>query len=282
MQAILHFAMEQSKNSNQNRKPQPQRQRPLRLRLPFDNRNEDPINWIYDNRVGLCVTLIAFLTFAIVFVVAKIDTSTPELPNTIYIDFGEEEPSIEELLQEKKRLEEEIRQKNDYDWSSVRNLSSNENALNENLEDDKGINVSELNAEAEAVERKMQANREAYEKGVIKAEAASTPTKGSAEGKKGKDVKRKGQVTVDFSFKNPVRYSRHLIKPAYRCEGGGVVEVTATLNQSGKVIAAVVTSGGDECMRATARDAALRSTFDINHNAPAKQQGTITYTFIPQ
>jgi hypothetical protein len=274
--------MEQQKNSNQNRPQQPRRPRPQRLRLPFDNRNEDPINWIYDNRVGLCVTLIAFLVFAIVFVVAKIDTSTPEIPNTIYIDFGEEQPSIEEILQEKERLEEEIRQKSDIDWSSVRNLSSNENALNESLEDEKGTDVSELNAAAEATEREMRANREAYEKGVIKASAAGKSQSKGESSSETKNVKRKGQVTVDFSFKDPVRYSKHLIKPAYRCEGGGVVKVSATLNQSGKVIAAVVIEGGDECMRATARDAALRSTFDINHNAPTKQQGTITYTFIPQ
>jgi hypothetical protein len=47
-------------------------------------------------------------------------------------------------------------------------------------------------------------------------------------------------------------------------------------------VSAWVQSGGDECMRQTAIESARNSRFDINNNAPAKQQGTITYIFIPQ
>ena len=96
------------------------------------------------------------------------------------------------------------------------------------------------------------------------------------------DTKAKGSVTVSFSFKNPVRYSRYLVKPAYRCEGGGEVVVKATIDRAGKVLSAVVVSGGDECMRQTAISAAKGSTFDHNSDAPQKQEGTITYIFIPQ
>ena len=40
-------------------KPKPAR-RP-RIKLPFDNRREDVGSWTYDHRIGLCVTLIAYL-----------------------------------------------------------------------------------------------------------------------------------------------------------------------------------------------------------------------------
>jgi len=178
---------------------------------------------------------------------------------------------------------EEVRRNNqNIDWNSIRNLSSNENALNENLEDEKGTNTSALNASAEATEREMKANREAYERGLREVDAIGENRSRTANGKERKDTKRKGSVTVSFSFTNPVRYSRHLVKPAYRCEGGGEVIVSVVVNQSGEVTSAWVESGGDECMRQTAVESALNSRFDINNSAPAKQRGTITYIFIPQ
>lgn len=270
--------MEQKSDNTQKREPQPPRPRQARLRLPFDNRKEDPVNWIYDNRVGLCVTIIVYLVLSIVFVSAKIGASKHAVNETMYIDLGEVELVSEEL----ERLKEEVRKKSDIDWKSIRNLSSNENALNENLDDEKGTDVEELNAAAETVERERKANQEAYERGLREANAIGENRK-TAEGEKEyKDSKRKGNVTVSFSFKNPIRYSRYLVKPAYRCEGGGEVIVSVVLNQRGEITSAVVTSGGDECMRQTAIESALNSRFDINNSAPTKQQGTITYIFIPQ
>ena len=43
-----------------------------RLNLPFDNRRQDAGTWAYEHRVGLCVTLIAYLVLMIVFVVIEI------------------------------------------------------------------------------------------------------------------------------------------------------------------------------------------------------------------
>lgn len=264
---------QQTTRQSQSRKP--------KLRLPFDNRSEDPVGWIYDNRIGLCVTVIVYLVLSIVFVSAKIGTSKRSADETIYIDLG----AVELLEEERDRLLEEVKRNNqnqNIDWSAVRNLSSNENALNEKLEDAKGTNASALNASAEATEREMRANREAYERGLREANAINDGCSQGNNGKERKDSKVNGSVTVSFSFKNPVRYSRYLVKPAYRCEGGGEVIVSVVVNQRGEVISAVVKSGGDECMRQTAVESARNSRFDINNNAPTKQQGTITYIFIPQ
>ena len=269
--------MEHTSDNTPKTNSQSSRPRQPRLRLPFDNRREDFISWIYDNRIGVCVTTIVYLLVSIIFVSAKIGTSKREVPETIYIDLG----AVELVSEELERLKEEVR-KSDIDWKSIRNLSSTENALNENLEDEKGIDVSELNAAAEAVERERKANQEAYERGLREANAIGTKGQSGDSGEERKDSKRKGSVTVSFSFTNPVRYSRHLVKPAYRCEGGGEVVVAAVLNQRGEVVSAWVQSGGDECMRQTAVESARNSRFDINKNAPAKQQGTITYIFIPQ
>ena len=259
----------------------PPRQKPRRerIRLPFDNRRTDAISWIYDHRIGLCITIIIYLVAMIAFVLTKIGGSKRAVEDTMYIDLG----AVELLEDERDRLLEEVRRKNsEIDWNSIRNVASNENALNENLEDEKGTDVAELNAAAEATERERQANREAYERGLREANAIGKESdNGKGESKK-QDTKRKGTVTVSFSLKNPTRYSRHLVKPAYRCEGGGEVVVAIIVNQRGEVTQAWVESGGDECMRQTAVQSARGSRFDINKSAPAKQQGTITYIFIPQ
>lgn len=273
--------MEQKSDNTTQNAPQPPRQRRPRMKLPFDNRRQDFASWIYDNRVGLCITTIIYLSLSIVFVISKISTSSYKSPDTIYIDLS----SVELLEQERDRLLEEIKRHNTHiDWNSIRNLSSNENALNENLQDEKGTKTAELNDAAEEVERQMQENREAYERGLNEADAISNskPKGNGGNDKDAKDVKRKGNVTVSYSFSNPVRNKRYLVIPAYRCEGGGEVVVSAVLNQSGDVISASVISGGDACMQETAIRAARGSRFNIDNNAPTRQEGTITYIFIPQ
>lgn len=257
----------------------PQQLRRPRLRLPFDGRKADAGSWTYDHRVGLCVTLVAYLLLMIVFVASKIVVGRKPAEQGMFIDLQ----TLAELERERDRLLEEVRdrQAEQFDWQSVRNLSSNENALNERLTDDRGTDASELNdAAADALER-MRANREAYERGLAE-EQAIRDREGTPDGEEHRDAKVKGMVTVSFSFVDPVRTGRHIEIPAYLCEGGGEVVVAATIDRNGKVISARVTSGGDACMRDAALRASRVSVFNIDENAPAKQTGTITYIFIPQ
>ena len=272
--------MEQQPNNSGNNTPKRPAPRRDRLRLPFENKRQDPMNWIYDHRVGLFFTIVAFLVSAIVFVTAKIVTEVRETPDTIYIemDFTEEQEKRPEPPKQKPKAR-EIN-----DWRSVRNVSSNEAATEvEKERPTHQINDDELRKAAEAVQKGLNDNFEAYEKGLAEVNAIGRETQNKEESKgKVEDSKRKGNVTVSYCFTDPTRYATYLVKPAYRCEGGGEVVVSAVLNQSGKVISAKVESGGDACMRSVAVNAALGSTFDINHDAPKKHEGTITYIFIPQ
>jgi hypothetical protein len=268
-------------NTTSAKGPNPPRRRRNTLKLPFDNRSQDIGSWAYDHRVGLCVTIIIYLIIGIGFFASKIVIGRKASQQGMYIDLQE----LAMLEKERDRLAEEVRRANqNIDWSKIRNTSSNENALNENLADDRGTNTSSLNEDAEAVEQRMKANREAYERGLRDAKRAGERSEDSNDdsSSNNSDKKVKGSVTVSFSFDNPVRYSRHLVKPAYRCEGGGEVVVKVAIDRMGKVLYAYVESGGDECMRQTAVGAAKSSRFDHNNSAPAKQEGTITYIFIPQ
>lgn len=251
-----------------------------RIRLPFDQRREDAGTWAYDHRVGLCVTLIAYLLLMIVFVSSKIVVGRRVSQQGMFIDLQ----TLAELEQERERLEREVRerqQQDPIDWRSIRNEASNENALNERLQDDRGTNTAALNEAAAAAEARMRANREAYEEGLAE-ERAIRERRGREDGAERQDRKVKGRVTVSFSLTNPVRTSRWLEVPAYRCEGGGEVVVAVTVNRAGEVAAARVEEGGDECMREAALQAARASLFNIDSSAPARQTGTITYIFIPQ
>lgn len=254
--------------------------RPQRLRLPFDNRREDAGEWAYDHRVGLCVTIIVYLLLGIAFVGSKITLGTRSHTQGVYIDLH----TVDVLEDERDRLQQEVRRNNSaIDWKSIRNAQSNDNALNENLADDRGTRTSELNAKASDVSADMRANRDAYERGLAEADELGrrAADDGTAADEKLTDRKL-SNVTVTFSLKDPVRYKRDLAVPAYRCEGGGEVVVSITVDRGGRVVAASVVSGGDECMRDASVQAARASLFNIDESAPARQTGTITYIFIPQ
>ena len=261
--------------------PEPEKRvkRP-RLRLPFEKRKQDAGSWTYDHRIGLCVTLIAYLVLMIAFVSSKIVVGRKPHTQGMYIDLQ----TLAELEQERDRLERLARERQEQDpidWRSIRNQASNENALNEKLRDDRGTNAAALNEAAAEAEARMRANREAYEQGLAE-ERAIRERRGKEDGAERQDRKVKGRVTVSFSITDPVRTSRYLEVPAYLCEGGGDVTVSVTVDRAGKVTGARVTEGGDDCMRESALRAARNSLFNIDNSAPARQTGTITYIFIPQ
>lgn len=251
-----------------------------RLNLPFEGRKQDPGTWSYDHRIGLCVTLIAYLVLMIVFVGSKIVVGSKPHTQGMYIDLQ----TLSELEKQRDRLEKQVREKQEQDpidWRSIRNQASNENAMNEKLKDDRGTNTRAISQAAGEAQERMRANREAYEQGLAE-ERAIRERRGKADGEQHQDRKIKGRVTVSFSLANPVRTSRHLEVPAYQCEGGGEVVVEITVDRTGKVVGARVSQGGDDCMRDSALRAVRQSIFNIDNSAPARQTGTITYIFIPQ
>ena len=261
--------------------PRPKPRKP-KMRLPFDNKKQDAGEWAYDHRLGLSVMVIVYLILGIVFFSSKIIIGSRPHTQGIYVDLQ----TLEELEKEKERLQREIelKRQQDIEWSKIRNLQSNDAVLNEELKDDRNSNTAALNEAIKSVAEGMKANRAAYEAGVKEAESIlnDRPQSEQTNQKKGEDSKYKGGVTVRFEFRNPVRTKRHLVVPAYTSDTGGQVEVSVTLNQGGEVIAARIKSGGNEVMREEALKAARQSLFNIDNSAPARHEGVIIYTFLPQ
>lgn len=101
----------------------------------------------------------------------------------------------------------------------------------------------------------------------------------------GKLVVYKGPTNIYFDLSNPVRNQVNLYVPVYKCQGAGQVVVNIIVNQNGDVENASIDkqkSDFNECLFEAAYDAALRSTFNNDAKAPAKQKGTITYLFVAQ
>ena len=86
-----------------------------------------------------------------------------------------------------------------------------------------------------------------------------------------------------ISFNLSGRKGVSLPKPVYPGDDEGVVVVRVTVDKNGNVTAAEPGARGttisDPRFHAEARQAALKAKFDKNENAPAFQQGTISYRF---
>ena len=71
--------------------------------------------------------------------------------------------------------------------------------------------------------------------------------------------------------------------PEYDCNEEGKVVVTISVDQSGKVISAQPgakgTTNSASCLLSRAKEAALRTKFNADSNAPSKQVGLIIYNF---
>jgi len=92
-----------------------------------------------------------------------------------------------------------------------------------------------------------------------------------------------GRGTEGISFDLGGRKAKSLIKPPYDLQKEGTVVVAITVDRNGRVTDATpgikgsTTLDGD--LLKLAKEAALKTTFESNNDAPIIQKGTITYIF---
>ncbi len=262
------------------------------IKLPFEGERIDIGTWVYRHRVGLYVTIIGYLLIAIGFVTVKISMEINPLAHNIAIDL-QELADLERQRDELQRSVEMLQQLGAEQMDEVQNRASNESAneqqsqrsqSNQANQNDQMSETDRLLKESAEKMRQMEQNRANYENGVAEAQAIKNRKSGGDSGtdQERRDSKVRGNVTVAYSFTDPVRHAQRLIVPAYQCEGGGEVIVNVTLNRNGDVTAAKIASGGDLCMQQTALSAAQASKFNLDSSAPAKHTGQISYIFIAQ
>lgn len=249
-----------------------------KLNLPFVRRRVDVGVWAYDHRISILIVVAAYVLFGVAFVAADVVVSSKQSQVEILMDLTD----LEALQEELRRAQELNKLLNErYDNSPTANRISNENALDDNLEDHR-TDASKIYSEADEVQQRIRDNAEAYALGL---EGERKILEERYEGEKIENRKVRGNVTVSFSLANPVRYAIKMPVPAYMCEGGGEVVVDIVVNTSGEVIDCKVNdalSAKNSCLREAALAKAGTSLFNADPTAPARQKGTIEYMFVAQ
>jgi hypothetical protein len=98
-----------------------------------------------------------------------------------------------------------------------------------------------------------------------------------------KNVIYAGESNIVYYLEN--RYHLRLPVPVYLSQGGGTIIVDIVVNRQGEVIEAEPRddrSIRDKQLFAYAKEAATRTVFNSDNTAPARQKGTIQYTFVAQ
>lgn len=252
--------------------------KPPRLNLPFSSKRVDVGVWAYDHRVAILIVVVAYVLFGVAFVAADVVVSRKESQSEIVMDFED----LEALQEELRRAQELNRLLNErYEDSEVSNRISNENALDDRLEDHR-TDAREIYSEADEVQQRVRDNAANYALGL---ERERQILEEHYEGEKIENRKVRGNVTVSYSLSAPVRHAVKMPVPAYMCEGGGEVIVNIVVNPSGEVVDCRVDdalSARNSCLREAALSKATLTLFNADSSAPARQKGTISYLFIAQ
>lgn len=257
---------------------QPQKERRPRLNLPFTRKKVDVGVWAYDHRVSILVTVVAYVVFGVAFVAADVIIERKNSQAEMVIDLTD----FEALQEELKRAQELNRLLNErYEEVDTSNRISNENALDESLEDHR-TDAREIYAEADEVQQRVRNNAADYALGLQREREILNQR---YEGEEIENRKVRGNVTVSYSLSEPVRYALKMSVPAYMCEGGGTVVVEIVVNPSGEVVACKVDDALSErnsCLREAALSKAGEALFNADSSAPARQKGVVEYQFVAQ
>lgn len=231
-----------------------------------------------DQRAGLYITVSIHLAVIVVLLAARIGYEV-QRENSFVMDFTAQEAAekLQERLRMQQRIEAQLEQMiSEPGGVPLRNVTVDRSAL----KDDRGTDADELYREAERLAKELQ-------EGQSRADESQDSFAAIQEEKKEKKTEQakpySGPSVLSWSLDG--RKASRLPIPAYRCYGGGEITVIITVNNRGDVLNAKVdenVSSRDRCLQEFAVRAARLSKFSASVDAPARQMGTITYSFIAQ
>lgn len=237
----------------------------------------------YPHKYGIMGTVIFHLLLAIVLLGMGINRMKAAVEMEVVLAAPPEEV-MKKIVEEKERKQELLKKTSEAEVQEMlRSIAVNENA--------KQKSVPSGNVQKYIDEVTEELDNEGYS-GKYKARRDKNYRKDSLQHARDKKEQTldslkstfySGKSSVSYNLKD--RYARFLPIPVFRCEFGGKVVVSITVNRKGKVQKAEVIaslSKQDDCLYDVAVDAALRSSFNESSGAPELQTGTITYNFVKQ
>jgi hypothetical protein len=238
-------------------------------------------NIIYRNSVPVLVTLIAHLILGVIFVLIKLQAANTHF-NTemVEVSFQQEQAKPEEKKPEVAPVADETAK-------AIERLQR-ESGTAHNI----GVNASRSFKDEISTKKYLEELHKQYnfnnKPGKDKTESSSSEKEGivkaSAPATTNRPLVYKGKTNIMYDLVN--RHHTYLPVPVYRCEGSGHVIIMIEVDQVGRVISAQLDknhSDANECLCTEAIMAARRSLFNPDvKTAPARQKGTIGYTFVAQ
>ncbi len=230
------------------------------------------------NVYGIMGTLIFHILFFGSFLLAEINLKREAKEEPIVIDFSNieyiPEPEVQELSKDE----------NSPSDLSQQNLTARSNrAVNEANKDP--FFDEEYQREIENAQKLVSDVNNQLSKEIPELEEFNMPEE-TTEGMDPDSIKNtiySGDSNIRYFLEN--RYHSRLPIPVYLAQGGGTITISILVDKNGRVKKAEVQSNqssNDPLLPAYALQAAKKTIFNRDTKAPDLQQGTITYTFIPQ
>lgn len=220
---------------------------------------------------------------------AASESATEETAEEVMTQVNEEAIAIKKREEEKRKAEAEARAEADRIAEAKRKAEAERQAELER----------QRIAEQQRIE-KQRAEEAAKRKNLDALMGGFSDTDGKADGGEGDDNQAgdKGKVTGDpnasgyygvggdgsgGNYRLGNRKALNKPKPEYDCNEEGKVVVSISVDQSGRVISAEPgikgTTNSAQCLLNRAKEAALKTRFNADNKAPAKQIGAIIYNF---
>jgi outer membrane biosynthesis protein TonB len=248
----------------------------------FDEEKHSFGKFFRENRVGIYTTVSVHLLAIILLLLYRLqDLGKIEIP--FILDFSQQEAKEVQLQKQERRkqFEKEL----DDILTPTRHHTLRNVAVDETeqvLRDDRHKNPSDIYDEAQRVQERLDASRQALQQQqggdeVLRpAGTDAAASESSAETYKGPSV---------LSYNLDGRKAMRLPIPVYQCRGSGDVTVRIEVDRGGYVVNTTIdtaASTGNACLTEAAKRAAKTSRFATSDKAPARQQGHIVYRFIAQ
>lgn len=232
--------------------------------------------------------------------VAKEVAMTQDYEETAAIDAAENKKRIEE--QKRKNLEEELRRERALEADRIKNAEA------ERIKKAEAEKAAKIEADRIAKEEEQRKINEINSRtqGAFSSTSTGAGGQGKGDGKSqgvtfpggnqgvptgdpnsnnyGEGGSGSGDQGSGISFSLSGRSAYNLPKPKYPGDDAGVVVVKVTVDKNGNVTQAEPGTRGTTIMNKSfweeAKRAALKAKFNADNNAPAYQQGTISYRFV--
>ncbi len=235
------------------------------------------------NIYGVMGTLVFHILLFAAFLLSDVDIKGNVKEDAILIEFPDiiPEPEVEEESLEEKP---EVRTDKE-NYNNRSNIASNRSATENTTKSADEFFDDEYLKELEAAQKLVSDVNNQLSKEIVDLSDIKMPVE-TTEGMDPDSIKNviyTGESNIIYFLEN--RYHLRLPVPVYLAQGGGTVTVDIKVNQAGKVTEAVARQNNsirDKQILLYAQEAASRTVFNSDPNAPASQKGSIQYTFVAQ